>query len=420
MEGEKRAAASAAVAAGGNLAAVLFDEIFDEGVAKTEAAVLALGAAFALAEAVEDVGKQGGFDALAVVADLDPCGGLIAREIDGDGSTLLRELHGIGEKVPDHLADAVGIAGDVAGAGVDIDLKENSLERGGGTDGINGFVDQHGEFGGGDFKEELSRDDARDVEHIINQLRLRADVAVDDRDAFLDVFGGAVFVAHDGNPAQDGVERRAHFVRQGGEEDVFGAVGGFGFDAEGLFVDQHGFAFALELLAGADVADVALDDLAIVLFVDVADEFDGDVAAIAVLQGEIFVADGAGFEQLEHGGFVFGDVGEDADFPEFLADEIRERKAEDVEEEAVGVDDFPRVGIDEQNAVVSGFQKGGGGARISEEARRRSILRRCVMSWIARRMRGAEPSSRSWRPLRSMVRGPMFWKSNSTRKSSNS
>lgn len=97
-----------------DLAAVEFDEGFGDREAQAEAAELAFGAAFALAEAVEDVGEEVGGNSPAVVADLDAGGGTIAQELDADRAVLRRKFDGVGEEVPDGLADAVGVAGDVA------------------------------------------------------------------------------------------------------------------------------------------------------------------------------------------------------------------------------------------------------------------------------------------------------------------
>ena len=124
-----------------------------------------------------------------------------------------------------------------------------------------------------------------------------------------------------------------------------------------MFVGEHGFAFAVVAFASADVADVALDDLVVVFLVDVADEFDGDVPAVVVEQREVFVADASDLKEPEHGGLVFRDIAEDADLPELLADEIGEGVPEELEHEAVGVDDFSRVGVEDENAVVRGFEE---------------------------------------------------------------
>ncbi len=184
-----------------------------------------------------------------------------------------------------------------------------------------------------------------------------ADIFFDDGDAFLDFFRSTVRAANDGGPAEDGVEGGANFVGEGGEEDILGAIGSFGFEAEGFFIGEHGFALALKDFAGADVADVALDDFFIVFLVDVADEFDGDVAAVAIEEGEILVANAAEFHEGDHCGFIFGDITEDADLPEFLTDEIGEGVTEEVEDEAIGIDDFSGIGIEDEDAVVSGFEE---------------------------------------------------------------
>ncbi len=147
-----------AVAACGDASAVKFDEGFDEGESKAEATELSFAAAVALAEAVEDVGEEVGGDALPVIANLDACGGAIARETNRDGSALLGEFDGVGEEVPDDLANAVGIAGDVAGDGVEVDLEADIFGVGGRADDVDGFVDEDGKLGGRDFQLKLAGD----------------------------------------------------------------------------------------------------------------------------------------------------------------------------------------------------------------------------------------------------------------------
>ena len=109
--------------------------------------------------------------------------------------------------------------------------------------------------------------------------------------------------------------------------------------------------------AVADVADVALDDGVVVFLVDVADEFDGDAAAGVISEGEVFVADVAVAHGVFHGAFTGLGVGKDADFPEFLADEMFFGEAEEVEDEGIDVFDFGGCGVEDEDAVVSGFEE---------------------------------------------------------------
>jgi len=65
---------------------VEFDEVADDGEAEPEAAVRAGGGGVGLAEAVEDVGEEGGVDAFAGVGDADDDAAGRAGDIDADGA----------------------------------------------------------------------------------------------------------------------------------------------------------------------------------------------------------------------------------------------------------------------------------------------------------------------------------------------
>ena len=58
----------------------------------------------------------------------------------------------------------------------------------------------------------------------------------------------ATFRAQDAHPPDDGVERRAQLVAEGGQKHVLGAVGGFGFPARRLLIGQQRLALTLDLL----------------------------------------------------------------------------------------------------------------------------------------------------------------------------
>ena len=72
---------------------------------------------------------------------------------------------------------------------------------------------------------ELAADDARDVEEVFDEPRLRAGVAVDAFEGPRRLIGAARDgLQKDLQPAEDRVERRAQLVRQRGEEFVFQAA----------------------------------------------------------------------------------------------------------------------------------------------------------------------------------------------------
>ncbi len=163
-------------------------------------------------------------------------------------------------------------------------------------------------------------------------------VALDGFDAFGDVFGGGVAAAEDLGPADDGVERGAQLVAEGGEELVLDAVGAFGFFAGGVGVGQEALAFGFGA-AGAEEG------------VDGGDE-DGRLDGV----GEVGI--GAGFEAfdfihlLDEGG---GEVDDgEAGGVEAFAD-----LAADVEAAHIGKIDVEDDEVDVAH-LVEGVLAGGG------------------------------------------------------------
>src|SRR5256885_627188 len=123
----ERRAASFAVACRGDAAAVELDDVLDDGQSEPEAAVRARRAAVALAEALEDQRKELAGDALAGVGHGDAHG--VALELvgaDGDRAARRRELDRVREQIPDHLLQALGVAGGNAVDAREVEVQRNS------------------------------------------------------------------------------------------------------------------------------------------------------------------------------------------------------------------------------------------------------------------------------------------------------
>ena len=119
----------------------------------------------------------------------------------------------------------VGIAGDRAGARIEDLAQANPLGFGRRPDRVDGRIDHAGQIGPLHVEPHLAGDDAAHVEQVLDELRLGARVALDRVEALLQVLGVARPGRQQLRPAEDGVERRAQLVRQGGQKLVLQPAG---------------------------------------------------------------------------------------------------------------------------------------------------------------------------------------------------
>ena len=99
--------------------AVQLDDVANDGKPESEAALAPGRTAVALLEAFEDVGQQGRADALPSVAHCDLDVGANPFQQDLHAPALRREFDGVREQVPHDLLEAVGVARDDPGLGVE-------------------------------------------------------------------------------------------------------------------------------------------------------------------------------------------------------------------------------------------------------------------------------------------------------------
>ena len=85
-----------------------------------------------------------------------------------DPAAARRELDRIREQVPDHLLQPLGIAGHCAGVLVQRALDRDVLGVGGGSTASIALADQRREIDGLHRQPQLSRNDAGDVEHVLD------------------------------------------------------------------------------------------------------------------------------------------------------------------------------------------------------------------------------------------------------------
>ena len=115
---------------------------------------------------------------------------------------------------------------------------------------------------GAQCQRELAGDDARDVEQIRHELRLRMRVAIDDGERPPRALLVENAVEQHARPSDDGVQRRAQLVRQRGEKLVFRPVGCLGFAACGQLGVEQRATLTLGVHPFGGVADKSREDAA--------------------------------------------------------------------------------------------------------------------------------------------------------------
>ena len=100
------------------------------------------------------------------------------------------------------------------------------------------------------------------------------------------------------------------------------------------------FCQRFRLLVRLPLQAAAFSNRRVVNLRDVADELDLHLAPVFGLQRQILIAYIALLLQFSKSGFAFLNILEQTELPEFLANELRLRVAQQVRHERVGVDDF--------------------------------------------------------------------------------
>src|SRR5437868_853869 len=131
----------------------------------------------------------------------------------------------------------------------------NRFCRGSRTRGFYRRFYDRAEIDGPDIQPEFSRDNARSVQNILDELRLRLCIVLDyfktARRGLLVGLSSPEYL----RPAEYRIERRSKLVRNDGEELVLGPVGSFGLGASCFFISQQGHESILTLDAFGDIVD---------------------------------------------------------------------------------------------------------------------------------------------------------------------
>ena len=226
-----------------------FDERLGDGQAEAEAAEEAFGVVVALFEGIEEAGEGVGRHADAGVGDLEGDGALGEVDgVDGDRAAGGGEFDGIFEDVPHDLLEASGVAADEVVAGVEGEGELLAFFRDVGADDADDGGEEVVEVEGFEVEGEFVPGDAGEVEDGVGEACFEVDVSAEHADVFADGFGEVVAGLPEVEGGDDGGEGCAEFVAEGGDEAVFGAVGGFGF---GLGLEEA----ALGVLVFGEIAE---------------------------------------------------------------------------------------------------------------------------------------------------------------------
>src|SRR5262245_25671966 len=229
------------------------DDVSDDGQADAQAAILARGRAVGLAKPIEDVRQKSGIDAYAGVRERDLDLALDAPEARFDAPAFIRELDGVREQIPDDLLQTVGVAEDHAVRRLNHLVQNDPFRFGAGPDDIDGGMKDVFDRDRLSVELEAAGDDPRGVEDVLDHLGLRLRALHYHLQRVARLRYGQPAAGEHARPTQDRGERRAQFVRDGGQEFILHPVRRFGLLARCFLLAQYTFEFLFDLLALSDL-----------------------------------------------------------------------------------------------------------------------------------------------------------------------
>src|SRR5262249_8543620 len=176
-----------------------------------------------LPEPVKDVGQKLGADAPTRVAHLQLRAVPDAFQHDLDLPAFRREFDRVREQIPYDLLQAVGVAEEL-----DLTIfrqaQVNAFGFGGRAHVGDDAMRRRVQSDGAHLNAPPAGDDARNVEQVFDQARLRLRVALNDFQRALQLVRLHLGIAQEPGPPEDRVERRAQFMRDGGQKLVLKPV----------------------------------------------------------------------------------------------------------------------------------------------------------------------------------------------------
>src|ERR1051325_7810970 len=115
--------------------------------------------------------------------------------------------------------------------------------------------------------------------------------------------------------------------------------------------------FPFQAAAFGDVANVALNDLAMIDLIDVADKLNFDLLPGLGFEWHIVVADIPLVLQFSESGFVFLSISKHTDLPKFLAYYLNVRIAQHVLDEGIGIEDLTLSFVEDEDGILSSFKE---------------------------------------------------------------
>jgi hypothetical protein len=201
-------------------AAVQVDHVSHDAEPEAEPRMLAPRGAVGLAEAIEYVGQEVGGDPLAGVSDLQDRLARRALHDHVDAAARRRELDRVREQVQHDLLQAIAVAVHEHAVDGHLERDLDALLFGSEPLRLDRGLGDRAQVERLDREQQLAAHDPRNVEQVLDQLRLRARGAVDRLDRFLMVLLVERAREQEMRPADDRVHGRAQLVREIGEELV--------------------------------------------------------------------------------------------------------------------------------------------------------------------------------------------------------
>jgi hypothetical protein len=164
----------------GDSTAMHLGEVAHEAEPEAEAAVLTRHGRVGLPERFEDVREKARIDALAAVTHAEDDAVAVLIDRDDDTSTVRSELDGVRQEIVEHLAKSQRIAGEATVAGDGVERERDLLRGRDRTHRLDGVAREGREIDGLGVDPQLAGDDARHVEHVVDDPLLGTRVPVDD------------------------------------------------------------------------------------------------------------------------------------------------------------------------------------------------------------------------------------------------